>query len=287
MKDYSFKMSSPAKINYVLEIKNRREDGYHNIETVYQSISFYDELLFAETSMDIQVETDSPELSDPAKNLVFRAAQLLRQKKQVQKGARIFLKKNIPIGSGLGGGSSNAASTLRGLNLLWRLKMTDPEIYELASQLGSDVPFFVRGGMAIGRGKGEKISPIMAGMKPRLPLILVCPPFKVSSEKAYKMWDEEGHLSRDEGLDDFLRALYRKDLRGLTQNLHNDFEPMIIKECHLVKTIKDVLLENGAKGALMTGSGSAVYGIFRDENRVDELVEKLSYLGKVVKAFTI
>lgn len=286
MKKNILKMKSPAKINYLLEIKGQRKDGYHDIETVFQTISFYDELIFSESSLDIVIETDEPELSNTKENLIYKAADLLLRKKGIKKGAHIQLKKNIPMGSGLGGGSSNAACTLRGLNKLWNLNISDEELVKYASHIGADASFFIRGGMAIGRGRGEKISTIRSGMKIKLPLLVVCPPFKVSTQQAYAKWDEDGYTSRGEGLDKFLRSLYRNDLRGIADNLYNDFEQMIIKECPLIQKIKDILIAHGALGTLMTGSGSAVYGVFKDDSKLDHMVENLSYLGKVVKAYT-
>ncbi|MCD4786148.1 MAG: 4-(cytidine 5'-diphospho)-2-C-methyl-D-erythritol kinase [Candidatus Eremiobacteraeota bacterium] len=285
--NFQFNMQAPAKINYVLEVLERREDGYHEINTVYQTISFYDHLYFQETNRDIEVLTDSDELQDPLANLVFKSASLVARMKNVNKGAKIFLRKNIPIGAGLGGGSSDAACTLKGLNRLWKLNLTELELQNYAAQIGADVPFFLRGGLAIGKGKGDKITYISRGMRPKFPIILVCPTFKVSTADAYMEWDEGGYFSRGSGLDSFMKSLYGRNLMGMAGNLFNDFEALIIKKHSPIQAIKNRLMRSGALGALMTGSGSAVFGIFENMNLSDDVLNNLMKLGRVVRATTI
>ena len=284
---FEFNLQAPAKINYILEILDRREDGYHEINTVYQTISFYDHLYFQETNRDIEVLTDSEDLQDPLSNLVFKTASLVARMKNVNKGARIFLRKNIPIEAGLGGGSSDAACTLKGLNRLWKLNLSEQELNNYAVQIGADVPFFLRGGLAIGKGKGEKITPISRGMRPRFPILLICPALKISSAEAYSGWDEKGYFSRGKGLDGFMKSLYRRNLRGMAENLFNDFETLIIKRNPIIQTIKNSLVKFGALGALMSGSGSSVYGIFENLDLDGGTLEKLMKLGRVIKATTI
>lgn len=284
---FEFNMQAPAKINYVLEILDRREDGYHEINTVYQTISFYDHLYFQETNRDIEVLTDSEYLQDPLENIVFKSASLVARMKNVNKGAKIFLKKNIPIGAGLGGGSSDAACTLKGLNRLWKLNLTEQELQNYAVQIGADVSFFLRGGLAIGKGKGDKITYISRGMRPKFPILIVCPVFKVSTADTYREWDEKGYFSRGNGLDSFMKSLYGRNLREMAGDLYNDFEDLIIKKNPSIQTIKNSLVRFGALGALMTGSGSAVYGIFENLNLSEDVFESLMKLGRVVRATTI
>lgn len=287
MSQNQLKMKAPAKINYVLEIGEKRKDGFHEISTVFQTISLYDELTFSEAPRDIEVQTDNDSLKETEKNLVFRAANLIRRVKNINKGAKIVLKKNIPIGSGLGGGSSDAACTLRGLNKLWNLNLPETDMISYAAQLGADVPFFLKGGLATGKGKGEKLSNVGAGMKPRLPLVMICPPFGISTAEVYRMWDEENYSSRGRGLDEFMRAVYKKDMRCIAEALYNDFEDLVIKKHPVISEVKQALIKTGALGSLMSGSGSAVYGIFPDERSADNAVEFLGSQGNAVKVFTI
>lgn len=287
MEKYDFKLIAPAKINYYLKINGLRKDGYHDIVTVFQTISLYDQLSFAESPRKIEVATDHEELQNIESNLVFQAAELLRKVKKVEKGARIFLEKSIPMGSGLGGGSSDAAFTLKGLNRLWNLKLSDDDLLKMSGKLGADVSFFLKGGVAVGKGKGDRIYPVSVGMKPRLPLLLVCPPFKISSKEAYAMWDEAGIPSGAKGPDEFMRALYTRSFSGITDHLFNDFEQVIGKKFPVILEIKNLLLEKGAQAALMTGSGSVVYGIFRDEASVDRVKDSFTKFGEIIKATTI
>jgi 4-diphosphocytidyl-2-C-methyl-D-erythritol kinase len=287
MSQNQLKMKAPAKINYVLEIGAKRKDGFHEINTVFQTISLYDELTFSESARDIEVQTDSDSLRETEKNLVFKAAALLRRVKNVNRGAKIELKKNIPIGSGLGGGSSDAACTLRGLNKIWNLNLNETDMISYASQLGADVPFFLKGGVATGKGKGEKLSNVGAGMKPRLPIVVICPPFGISTAEVYKIWDQENYTSRGKGLDEFMRALYKKDMRSIATALYNDFEDLVIKKHPIIAEVKLALMKTGALGSLMSGSGSAVYGIFPDERSADNAVEILGSQGNALKAFTV
>lgn len=287
MDKYDFKLIAPAKINYYLKILGLRKDGYHDIVTVFQTISLYDQLSFAESPRKIEVVTDDEELQDTEGNLVFQAAELLRKVKKVEKGARIFLEKSIPKGSGLGGGSSDAAYTLKGLNRLWNLKLSDDDLLKMSGKLGADVSFFLKGGVAVGKGKGDRIYPVSVGMKPRLPILLVCPPFKVSSKEAYAMWDKAAIPSMAKGPDEFMRALYTRSFSGITDHLFNDFEPVISKQYPVIGQIKNLLLEKGAQAALMTGSGSVVYGIFRDEASIDRVKDNFTQFGEIIKATTV
>ncbi len=158
----SLVLHAPAKINLTLEILGRRKDGYHEIVSVLQTVDLCDTLTFApRTDGQVRVECDDPALADnPAGNLVWRAARLLQQARQVDAGATIQLDKVIPTAAGLGGGSSDAAATLQGLDRLWDLHLQPAELYNLAALLGSDVPFFLRGGTALAEGRGERITPL-------------------------------------------------------------------------------------------------------------------------------
>ena len=158
----TFTLTAPAKLNLTLEILGRRKDGYHNIASVMQTVGLQDTLHFAPRAGDeIVVECDTPDLAEnPARNLVWRAARLVQQARSVAAGATIRLDKAIPLAAGLGGGSSDAAATLRGLSRLWDLALSEAELQNLASLLGSDVAFFLRGGTALAEGRGEGITPL-------------------------------------------------------------------------------------------------------------------------------
>jgi len=287
MESYHLKIKAPAKINYFLEIEGLRNDDYHEIVVIFQTISLFDELFFEEKEGDIEVFTDSEDLQEPGRNLIYKAASLLRRLKSVERGAKIFLRKNIPIGAGLGGGSSDAACVLTGLSILWGLDPEDPILLECAQKLGADVPFFLSGGTALGRGRGDIISPLEMEKKPDLPILLVCPDFRISSADAYKLWDEENCSSRGEGPEQLVNAFFRNDLNGMANNVFNDFEKPVTRHYPVIKEIKKALLKEGAMAALMSGSGSAVYGIFDNPEKIDRVSKTMKFPGRIIKTKTI
>ena len=191
------------------------------------------------------------------------------------------------MGAGLGGGSSDAAYALKGLANLWNLKLSDNELMQIASRLGADVSFFIKGGIAMGKGKGDVVHQIGGAMKPHLHILLVQPPFKISTAEAYKLWDEKSGRSGSPGSDHFMNALSSRSFTKLTGNLYNDFEPVMIDKHPVIGEIKQALLDNGAAGALMTGSGSVVFGIFRNEEKIDEIRSNFEKFGETTKVFTI
>ncbi|MFP4497342.1 MAG: 4-(cytidine 5'-diphospho)-2-C-methyl-D-erythritol kinase [Vulcanimicrobiota bacterium] len=287
MKDYELKMIAPAKINYILEVGSKRKDGYHDVLTIFQTVSLYDELYFKELPGELVVTTDSQILEEEKENLVYKSAELLKRVLKINRGAHIHLKKKIPIGAGLGGGSSDAATAIKGLSRLWGLKLSKEDMFRFATSLGSDVPFFVNGGIAIGRGRGEIVSSVRQGAKPRINMLLVCPDEEISSAWAYQKWDEEGSPVGGDGIDEFMKALFRNDFAGMVEQMHNDFEPLIFKYYPVVEKIKVMLRENGALGSLMSGSGPTVFGIFDNEDEVDTAAEKLRQLGRVFTVRTV
>ena len=173
-------VQAPAKVNLTLEVLGKRPDGYHEIASVMQTISLFDILTFS-PSDEVKVTTDVPEL-EGEDNLVYRAAMLLRDTSGVSAGAEIHLDKQIPLAAGLGGGSSDAAATLLGLNRLWGLELGEGELKELVAQLGSDVPFFVTGGTALVEGRGERVSSVK--MPPTLWLVLAFPDHRLENKTA-------------------------------------------------------------------------------------------------------
>jgi 4-diphosphocytidyl-2-C-methyl-D-erythritol kinase len=264
---------SYAKINWTLDILGRRSDGYHELRTIYQMVSLCDDLIFLEAERDIQVACDDARVPTDESNLVFKAAELLRRACGGKKGARIEITKRIPVAAGLGGGSSNAAATLLGLQRLWNVEIDDAESLKAAASLGSDVPFFLMGGTALGIGRGEEVYPIEEVNCDHL--VLVNPGFAVSTASAY------GMLSRLTTADavriipfTFVAA---KAIRELPFAASNDLEQVVLAAHPEIAEIKRSLLRIGARHAVMSGSGATVFGVFdnfetavraRDEMRV-------------------
>ena len=260
----SIKVPSFAKINRSLKVLGKRQDGFHEIVTVFQTISLFDELTFVlREDLDLAISCNNPDIPVDKHNLVWRAAERLRQVSGVQLGASINLIKRIPVQAGLGGGSSNAAVTLLALNELWRTNLSRSELFAIAATVGSDVPFFLSGGTCLGEGTGNRISSLPDG--PVEPLIVITPPAGVSTAKAYNALNASSLTTK--GSTSILARSFGAPIREKPGRwaLENDFERVIFEIEPEIKRVKLALLEAGARGALLAGSGSSVFGIFSDE----------------------
>jgi len=256
-------LKAPAKINWFLKVIGKRADGYHDIVSLMQCISLCDNLLF-ELSDTVEVVSNSDiALED---NLVYRAACLLKEYSSCKQGAKIVLQKDIPIGAGLGGGSSDAAHALLGLNKLWGLGLNKKELSLLGTGLGSDVPFFFDAPFALVEGRGEKVTKYR--MDSPVVLLLVMPPFSVSTPWCYASFDKlsTGELTKKTiDIKLFCRALRSRDFASLCAMLSNDLEKVIVESYPVVGEIKSRLLEEGAAISAMSGSGPAVFGVFKSK----------------------
>jgi 4-diphosphocytidyl-2-C-methyl-D-erythritol kinase len=251
-------LRAPAKVNLTLEVLGRRADGYHDICSVVQAISLADELTFA-PAPDVTLRCDEPDLQGP-ENLVWRAADLLRRSAGVRQGAAIALAKRIPVAAGLGGGSSDAAACLRGLNALWRVDLGVERLMDLAAHLGSDVPFFMLPrGCALAEGRGERLTPLPP--LPRRWLVLVKPPIGISAAAAY------GALDATEWSDGtHTRAwLAQAKSLGTVPAPFNGLEPAALRAAPEAAAARDTLLAADAPYAVMSGSGSTYFCLFESE----------------------
>ncbi len=254
-----FSIEAPAKINWFLFIKGIRDDGYHDIVSPMQCVSLFDVLSFEEApEIELVSDLDIP----PGDNLVYKAAIVLKQSASYAGGARIVLKKNVPLAAGLGGGSSDAAQTLIGLNRLWELGLKEEELMELGAGIGSDVPFFIGGPFSVVEGRGEIVKKLKTG--PPVWMLLVKPDVGVSASWAYGKYTAE-LTKKAVDIKLFCLALERKDFTALRPMVFNDLEKGVIEKYRVVADIKEMLLENGAEIASMSGSGSVVFGVFRSE----------------------
>lgn len=251
-----------AKINLLLSVGAKREDGYHELESVMQSISLFDQMSFARTqSGTIQLQCSRPYIPCDARNLAVRAASVFFAHTGIScDGLQIDLQKNIPVGAGLGGGSSDAAATLRALNQLYDTHLTAMELESIASGIGADVAFCVRGGARLARGIGERLSPAPA--LPNIPVLLVKPAFPVSTPKAYAAFDAyEPQQAPDTAA--MLNALKSGSVQKICSLLGNSLEAPVCAMHPQILEIKSALMDNGAQGALMSGAGSTVFALFR------------------------
>jgi 4-diphosphocytidyl-2-C-methyl-D-erythritol kinase len=267
-RENSFSLPSFAKINLNLRVLGRRPDGYHEIRTVFQTITLRDRLTFsALDEPHVELECDARDVPADDTNLVVRAAKLLGERFGIGRGARIRLEKTIPAGGGLGGGSSNAAVALVGLALLWEIETTRDELSTLGAALGADVPFFLTGGTALGEGRGTVVTP--TDDAPRASLLVVAPRVKISTAEAYKALNAPA-LTKEFAPVNLLVSRTKSDFSdSFPWALANDFEPVIFHQHPEIARARDALLEAGARGALLSGSGSSVFGVFESAARVE------------------
>lgn len=261
-----------AKINLGLHVLGKRPDGYHTIETVFRLIDLYDEIEILQNDQGIHFSTDSPDLSNDSSNLCVRAAQLLRDLTGTHMGVEITLTKRIPIGAGLGGGSSDAAAVLMGLTKLWSLDITREELQTVSATLGSDVPFFFTGMTAFATGRGE----ILESFDLKMPytILLITPRIHISTAWAYSQLRPVPGIQRPN-----LRLILEEgmgDAQRLKSGISNDFEEPVFKYYPEIATMKATLLAEGAACALMSGSGSSVFGLFDDQAAAKNLAQRLS-----------
>lgn len=271
----TMRVASPAKINIGLRIIGKRPDGYHAIESIFQMLNLYDWLSFRPNDEgSIHLTCDASDLPTDERNLVVRAARMLQEAMKVRQGAYITLEKHIPIAAGLGGGSSNAATTLVSLNHLWGLNRPIAILQKLAAQLGSDVPFFLNGPTALVEGRGEALSPI----PPPAPLagVLVNPQFAVSAGWAYAQFSGQSRAT-EHTISTIQQALRRRDLPLLATTIVNDLEPGVAATYPVIPEMQSVLRALGAIATFMSGSGPTVCGLFSTPADVIQAITALAH----------
>lgn len=271
---------SPAKVNLILRVIKKREDGFHDIFSVMQPVSLFDHISIEVKEGDsISVSSDRTDLPADSSNLAYRAARLFFDLTGIKKGAAIHIQKNIPVGGGLGGGSSNAATVLTGLNGLTGAGLSEKELMDESSKLGSDVPFFILKGAAVATGRGEVLKKITL---PRFNYVLVNPGLHVSTAWVYNNLDltkkvEDNILSYSEA------GLWEGE--RIKRLLVNDLEPVTAKRYPVISELKRELDGLGALGALMSGSGPTVFGVFPDRDSALSAFKSLK--GSLDKRFPV
>jgi 4-diphosphocytidyl-2-C-methyl-D-erythritol kinase len=263
----TFHLKSPAKVNLRLEILKKREDGYHELRTILQKINLHDLLHFSlKKERGISIKTNHPNLPVGKKNLVYQAVQSILKKSDYKGGVLIEIEKRIPLGAGLGGGSSNAATTLKAMNQLLKINLPKKELMAMGLEIGADVPFFFLEGAAIASGIGERLKKIEL---PGLWFVLIYPNFEVSTRWAYQnfiLTKRRFHFN--------LHGLLRTP-KEISNLLWNDLEEVVSRECPQIGVMKKMLYSAGALGALMTGSGPTVFGVFSEEGGASEAYKKV------------
>ena len=261
------RLKAYGKINIGLDVTGRREDGYHLVKMILQTVDLYDEVVVRKQPEGILVKTNKPYLPCDERNLAYKAAKMLIDRFGLTEGVRIDIGKNIPTSAGMAGGSTDAAAVLKAVNKLFDLQIDDRTMDEIAVKLGADVPFCLRRGTYLAEGIGEELTRL-----PDMPecwCLLINPGFGVSTKMAYDRVDALSDPQHPD-IDSVIRALGRKDAQDVALNMGNLLEQAVIPVHPEIQEIKDRLKANGAMGAMMSGSGSTVFGLFDNENIMEQ-----------------
>ena len=257
------KLKALGKINLGLDVLGRRPNGYHDVRMVMQTVYLYDQILLEKTDKEgISLETNLFYLPVNENNLAYRAAKMLIDEFAIKEGVHISLEKHIPVAAGMAGGSSNAAAVLYGMNRLFQLGLTDQELMERGVKLGADVPYCIMRGTVLAEGIGEELTPLPA--MPKCHVLLAKPPISVSTQKVYEKLDAQ-EVTKHPDIDGILLGLQTGDLEKITSSMGNVLENVTITEYPQIERIKDVMKEEGALNAMMSGSGPTVFGIYDDK----------------------
>ena len=273
-------LRAPAKINLALDVTGKRDNGYHDVRMVMQQIGLSDEILIEKISTGgdrITVETNSGELPLNEDNLVYKAARIIMDECGIKDRIRIFIDKHIPIAAGLAGGSTDAAAVLKGMNELFGLGLTELKLRELGVRIGADVPYCIMGGTALAEGIGEILTPLTP--MPDCTILIAKPGISVSTGYVYTAYDSLKEKLHPE-VDAMAAALKERNLSGIAKLLGNSLEGVTQEEYPVIKRIKQIMLGNGALGALMSGSGPTVFGLFDDGNKAGEALKKIREEGR-------
>ena len=273
-----------AKRNLGLDILRKREDGYHEVRMIMQTIQMYDVLEMRKVKKPgISLSVNYPYIPSDERNLVYKAAKLLMDEFQVKEGVEIRLEKFIPVAAGMAGGSSDAAAALVGVNRLFKLGLSEKDLMERAVNIGADVPYCVMRGTALAEGIGEKLTRI--AQVPDCFVLIGKPGINVSTKAAYESLQLD-QIQTHPDIDGMIRDIESGDLRAMTEKMENVFEPGIIGRYPVIGEIKALMEEHGALRAMMSGSGPTVFGIFDDRKKMEEAAAVLreSRLAKTVFA---
>ncbi len=268
-------VSANAKVNLFLDIKDKRPDGYHNISSVMHSLDLHDSIdLSFKDKNEIEITSQNPFLPKDERNISFKTAQRFLEEIGEKRGILINIRKRIPIGGGLGGSSTDGAAVLTGLNYLFGKPFSEEKLLKIAASLSADMPFCMKKGAALCEGIGEILTPL-----PTFSCcfaVIISPKFSLNTKAMYELYDEELN-KKDYSPNEMVASLSENSVLRASSNLYNAFEGPAVKLKPEIGIYKERLLKEGAKGALMSGSGSCVYGLFDNKNEADALTEKLNF----------
>ena len=272
-----------AKINLGLDILRKREDGYHEVRMIMQTIQMYDVLKMKKVKKPgISLSVNYPYIPSDERNLVYKAAKLLMDEFQVKEGVDICLEKFIPVAAGMAGGSSDAAAAMVGINRLFKLGLSERELMDRAVNIGADVPYCIMRGTALAEGIGEKLTRI--AQIPDCFVLIGKPGISVSTKMAYESLQLD-KISSHPDIDGMIRDIENGDLLTMTEKMGNVFEPGIIEKYPVIGEIKDLMEDNGALKAMMSCSGPTVFGIFDDREKMEVAAAVLRESGLAKTVF--
>ena len=282
-------MKALAKVNLGLDVIRRREDGYHEVKMIMQTVRLYDRIILEKTQKGISMETNLSFLPVNEQNIAYRAAKMLMDEFHIQSGLHIKIDKHIPVAAGMAGGSTDGAAVLYGVNKIFELGLTKRQLMERGVKLGADVPYCIMRGTVLSEGIGEILTPV-----PSLPdchILIAKPPVSVSTKHVYENLKLD-KIEKHPDIDGMVEALRMEELHGVTQRMENVLETVTIPEHPEIQQIKDLMIKEGALNALMSGSGPTVFGIFDDREkgmRARDLLRKSSLVRHtyLVRPFNI
>lgn len=277
------RLKALGKINLGLDVLGRRENGYHDVRMVMQTLYLYDTVtLMKEEHAGIEIESNLYFLPKDENNIAWRAAKLLMDEFHIEGGLRIILDKHIPVAAGMAGGSSNAAAVLYGMNQMYELGLTRQELMERGLTLGADVPYCIMRGTVLAEGIGEVLSPLPP--MPKCQIMIAKPPISVSTKAVYKALDSK-KIEAHPDIDEIIDGLGKQDLHQIAESMGNVLEEVTIEMYPEIAQIKKCMLEHGALGAMMSGSGPTVFGIFDDKSKSRTAMSKLKKQGLARQIF--
>ena len=272
-----------GKINLGLDILGRRENGYHDVRMVMQTVYLYDKVTLEKTrEPGIEICTNLGFLPVNENNIAYKAADLMIREFGIQEGMRITLEKHIPVAAGMAGGSSNAAAVLFGMNRMFSLGLSDEELKNRGVTLGADVPYCIMRGTVLAEGIGEILTPLPA--MPKCYVLIAKPPLSASTKTVYEKIDEEGILWHPD-IDGILAGLNEGNLEKIAGSMGNVLEQVMLKDYPVLNQIKDTMKQAGAMNAMMSGSGPTVFGIYESRSTAKVAAERLRNTGLVKQAY--
>lgn len=269
----TIQLKAYAKINLGLDVIGVRQDGYHEVRMIMQTVKLFDKLSFRLLEEDIiRIKTNLGFLPTDENNLVYKAIRLLKETYGVSEGIEVDLFKCIPVAAGMAGGSSDCAAALIGASRLFKLNLDKKKLMEYGVKLGADVPYCIMRGTALSEGIGEILTPL-----PSIPdcyILIAKPPISVSTKFVYEHFDTQENVVHPD-IDGMVDAIYHKDLEGIIKRFGNVLETVTIPEYPVIDEIKQLMMEKGAMNAMMSGSGPTVFGFFKDKNIADAAAESI------------